>query len=125
MYALAFRRKFVAQHHLIGGDWGVENSPHTHSYLLDLRLEGESLNEHGYLVDLVEVEGTLNDVVARYQDADLNSLAEFSGLNPSLEHFARILCMALSKHFKESRIDAVTVQLWENENAWASYRREL
>ena len=125
MYTLSLQRKFVAQHHLIGGDWGDENSPHTHSYLLDLRLEGETLNEHGYLVDLVEVGEYLNEVVARYQNADLNSLAEFSGLNPSLEHFARILCMALAKHFKLSRLDAITVQLWESENAWASYRRDL
>jgi len=125
MYTLSLKREFVAQHHLIGGDWGAENLPHTHSYVLDLRLEGESLNEHGYLVDLLEVEGYLNEVVTRYQDADLNSLTEFSGLNPSLEHFARILCMALAKHFKLSRLNAITVQLWENENAWASYRRDL
>ena len=125
MYTLSLKREFVAQHHLIGGDWGAENLPHTHFYVLDLRLEGESLNEHGYLVDLLEVEGYLNTVVTRYQDADLNSLTEFSGLNPSLEHFARILCMALAKHFKLSRLNAITVQLWENENAWASYRRDL
>lgn len=125
MYTLSLQRRFVATHHLIGGDWGAENSPHTHNYLLDLRLEGESLNEHGYLVDLVEVSGYLDEVIGRYEDADLNTLAEFSGLNPSLEHFARILCMALAKHFKETRMDAITVRLWENENAWASFRREL
>ena len=125
MYTLSLQRSFMAQHHLFGGDWGAENLPHSHTYLLNLQLEGESLNEHGYLVDLVELGGYLDEVLAVYQHADLNALPEFSGLNPSLEHFARILCMALAKHFKESRINAVTVQLWENENAWASYRRDL
>lgn len=125
MYTLSLQRRFTAVHHLIGGDWGAENDPHSHSYLLDLRLEGESLNEHGYLVDLVEVGEYLNEVIGRYKEADLNTLSEFAGLNPSLEHFARILCMALSKHFKESRMDAITVKLWENESAWASFRKEL
>lgn len=125
MYTLSLQRRFTAEHHLIGGDWGAENDPHSHSYVLDLRLEGESLNEHGYLVDLVEVGGHLNEVIHRYEGADLNAFSEFSGLNPSLEHFAQILCMALAKHFKESRIDAITVKLWENESAWASFRREL
>ncbi len=125
MFTLALQHRFEAEHHLIGDDWGAENLPHSHSYLMELRLEGETLNEHGYLVDLLEVEGYLDEVVARYRDADLNSLSEFAGLNPSLEHFARILCMALAKHFKETRIDAITVTLWENESAWAAYRRDL
>lgn len=125
MFTLALQRRFEAQHHLIDGDWGAENSPHSHSYLLELRLEGESLNKHGYLVDLVDVEQHIDELLARFRDADLNSLTEFSGLNPSLEHFARILCTAIYRHFKETRLSAVTVRLWENESAWAEYRQDL
>jgi 6-pyruvoyltetrahydropterin/6-carboxytetrahydropterin synthase len=125
MFTLGLQRRFEAQHHLIGGDWGAENSPHSHSYLLELRLEGPGLNKHGYLVDLVDVEKDLDGVLSHYRDADLNSLAEFAGLNPSLEHFARILSTALSRHFKETRLSAMTVRLWENDSAWAEYRQEL
>jgi 6-pyruvoyltetrahydropterin/6-carboxytetrahydropterin synthase len=125
MFTLALQRRFEAQHHLIGGDWGAENSPHSHAYLLELRLEGETLNKHGYLVDLLDVEKDLDELIARYRDTDLNSLSEFSGLNPSLEHFARILCISIHKHFKESRLSAVRVRLWENESAWAEYRQDL
>lgn len=125
MFTLALQRRFEAQHHLIGGDWGAENSPHSHSYLLELRLEGEGLNKHGYLIDLVDVETTLNELLDRFRGADLNLLTEFSGLNPSLEHFARVLCMAIAKHFRETRLSALTVRLWENDSAWAEYRQEL
>jgi len=125
MFTLALQRRFEAQHHLIGGDWGAENSPHSHAYLLELRLEGETLNKHGYLVDLLDVEHHLDELLAHYRDADLNSLTEFSGLNPSLEHFARILCISIYKHFKETRLSAVRVRLWENESAWAEYRQDL
>ncbi len=125
MFTLALQRRFEAQHHLIGGDWGAENFPHSHSYLMELRLEGETLNKYGYLADLVDVEKHVDELLERFRGADLNSLAEFSGLNPSLEHFARILGNAISKHFKESRLSALTVRLWENDSAWAEYRQDL
>jgi 6-pyruvoyltetrahydropterin/6-carboxytetrahydropterin synthase len=125
MFTLALQRRFEAQHYLIGGDWGAENSPHSHSYLMELRLEGDVLNKHGYLVDLTDVGKHLEELLDRYKGADLNSLSEFSGLNPSVEHFARILCTAIYKHFKETRLSAVTVRLWESESAWAEYRQDL
>ncbi|HLD94777.1 MAG TPA: 6-carboxytetrahydropterin synthase [Anaerolineales bacterium] len=125
MFTLALQRRFEARHHLIGGDWGAENDPHAHSYLLELRLEGEGLNKHGYLVDLVDVESRVEQLLARFGGADLNSLSEFAGLNPSLEHFARILGTAISKHFKETRLNALTVRLWESDSVWAEYRQDL
>jgi 6-pyruvoyltetrahydropterin/6-carboxytetrahydropterin synthase len=54
----------------------------------------------------------------------LNDFPEFAGLNPSLEHFARILCTALDERVKASNLSAIQVVLWEHENAWASYRVE-
>ncbi len=95
-YTLCVRREFIAQHHLIGGDWGAETLPHSHPYRLELELAGPDLDPHGYLVDIVEVERVLDAEVARYRDRSLNDLPSFAGLNPSLEHFARILCTSIS-----------------------------
>lgn len=124
MYTLAVRRDFVAQHALTGGDWGAENQPHSHHYVLELQLEGAELDQHGYLVDIVDVEHHLNELVARYRDHFLNDFPEFTGLNPSLERFARILCVALDDGIKAANIKTVRVLLWENEIAWASYTVE-
>ncbi len=30
MYSVSVRRNFIAQHYLIGGDWGPENELHSH-----------------------------------------------------------------------------------------------
>ena len=124
MYTVAVQRDFVAQHFLIGGDWGAENHPHSHHYRIELELHGESLDVHGYLVDIVEIEAMLDALASRYRDQTLNELSEFTGLNPSIEHFSRILCQTLSAHIQAENIQAVTVRLWENEIAWASYRQE-
>lgn len=122
MYALTIRRDFIAQHYLIGGDWGAENEPHSHHYQVEVQLEGNQLDQHGFLVDIVDLELNLNRLLARYRDQMLNELPEFSGLNPSLEHFSRIFCQALSENIHTANVRAVTIRLWENELAWASYR---
>jgi 6-pyruvoyltetrahydropterin/6-carboxytetrahydropterin synthase len=121
MYTLAVRRSFIARHYLIGGDWGPENFPNSHHYVLELQLEGRELDTHGYLVDIVDVEKHLDELVDYYKEKMMNDLPEFSGLNPSLEHFTRILCSALNKRIKAGNITAIKVILWENESAWAAY----
>lgn len=125
MYTLAVKRDFVAQHFLIGGDWGAENQWHSHHYQLEVILEGDRLDRHGYLVDIVDVERTLQDLVTYYRDKTLNDLPEFSGLNPSIEHFTRILCDALVSRLKATTLTAIGVKIWENEIAWAAYRQVL
>ena len=124
MYTLAVRRDFIARHFLIGGDWGLENFPNSHHYVLELQLEGKELDTHGYLVDIVEVEKNLNEVVGYYKEQMLNDKLEFKDLNPSLENFVRILATSLSDCIQAKNITALRVKLWENENAWASYRIE-
>jgi 6-pyruvoyltetrahydropterin/6-carboxytetrahydropterin synthase len=122
MYMVAVKRDFIAQHYLIGGDWGPENDLHEHHYLVELQLEGESLDEHGYLVDIVNIEHKLDESVEYYRGKTLNGFAEFAGLNPSIEHFSRIMCLDLSAKIAAENISAVTVKIWENEIAWASFR---
>ncbi len=121
MYTLGVRRDFIARHFLIGGDWGAENFPNSHHYILELRLAGNDLDEHGYLVDIVDVEKHLDEVVNYYKEQMLNEKPEFAGLNPSIEHFARILCTALNERIKAKNISEVKVVLWENDSAWAAY----
>lgn len=125
MYKLAVRRNFVAQHFLVGGNWGAENFWHSHHYQLELQLEGQTLNEHGYLVDIVQVEAALNELVSYYRDKTLNDLPQFADLNPSIEHFTRIAAHQLSSKVYAENLSGLVVKIWENEIAWASYRTAL
>ena len=122
MYTLGVRREFIARHFLIGGDWGPENFPNSHHYILELQLEGAELDQHGYLVDIVDVEKHLDEVVCYYKEQMLNDKPEFAGLNPSIEHFSRILCTTLNERIHAKNISSIKVVLWENENAWAAHR---
>lgn len=121
MYTLAVRRDFIARHFLVGGDWGNENLPNSHRYRLELQLQGEELGPHGYLVDIVDVETQLDALIDHFKEHMLNDLPEFKDLNPSLEHFVRILAASLSDRLTATNIRSLKVVLWESDAAWAAY----
>jgi 6-pyruvoyltetrahydropterin/6-carboxytetrahydropterin synthase len=125
MYRVAVKRDFVAQHFLIGGDWGAENQLHSHHYFVEVQLSGTELDEHGYLVDIVDIETQLDKLVSYYKDQTLNHLIEFNNLNPSIEHFSRIFCQQFHTNIQSSQLAEITTQIWENEIAWASFTMDL
>jgi 6-pyruvoyltetrahydropterin/6-carboxytetrahydropterin synthase len=123
MYQVAISRAFIARHRLVGGDWGRENQEHSHHYRAEVLLEGETLDRHGYLVDIEVLEKNLMDVIEGFREGVLNELPPFRGLNPSLEHFSRIIWEQLTERLNipETRL---TVRLWENERDWAAFSDE-
>jgi 6-pyruvoyltetrahydropterin/6-carboxytetrahydropterin synthase len=121
MYTLGVKRDFIARHFLIGGDWGPENFPNSHHYVLELQLQGKELDQHGYLVDIVDVNNHLDEIVNYYKEEMLNEKPEFAGLNPSIEHFARLVATSLNERIRAANITALKVVLWENEGAWSAY----
>ena len=125
MYSVAVSRNFIAQHFLVGGDWGKENSLHSHFYKVEVNLEGRNLDQHGYLVDIVDIEKNLDQLVNHFTDKTLNSLPVFKNLNPSIENFCRIMWEMYSKSIVTKTIESVTITLWENEIARASFYQKL
>lgn len=121
MYTLRVCRDFVAQHYLTVPDCGPENEWHSHHFELEVVLEGERLNEHGYLIDIVELENALEKIVGRYRDSTLNELPEFNDLNPSIEHFSRIVHSSLQDSISVDSLETMTVRIWEDDDAWAAY----
>ena len=125
MYTTSVKRAFVAQHFLIGGDWGAENFKHSHAYQVEVQLMGAALDQHGYLVDIVDITNALDALVAYFRDQTLNDLTEFAGLNPSIEHFARIFAEHMAQRIHAPNVSRLRVQLWENDIAWSAYEMAL
>jgi 6-pyruvoyltetrahydropterin/6-carboxytetrahydropterin synthase len=125
MYTVAVTRDFIANHYLIGGDWGSENFPHAHPYVVEISIEAAQLDKHGYLVDIVEIEAALGQIVAYFRDCVLNDKPEFAGLNPSIEHFSRIICEKMLSLITFPGKGVLNVKLWENATCWAAYRHTV
>jgi 6-pyruvoyltetrahydropterin/6-carboxytetrahydropterin synthase len=120
-YTVGVIRDFVAQHYLIGGDWGRENQHHSHHYRMEVIFAGDHLDRHGYLLDIAVVKEHLERLVERFRDKTLNDQPEFAGKNPGLEPFARILAEAMVRALEPRELTSLTVKLWENEEAFATY----
>ncbi|WP_336023609.1 6-pyruvoyl trahydropterin synthase family protein [Halobellus salinisoli] len=124
-YELSVTRDFVAQHFLTVPDPGPEGDVHSHHFTVELHFTGPHLGDFGYLVDIDAVEGVLDVLEGHYRDALLNDLPEFEGLNPSIEHFARLFGDRVEERLVDPTPTGLTVRIWEDEVSWASHTRRL
>ena len=125
MYRVAVKQSFSTQHYMTGADFGAENELHAHEYSVEVCLSGESLDEFGFLVNIDHVNTQMERTVDYFRGSVLNDLDQFSGENPSVERFARIFCDLFLEGFQPNRVAAISVQVWEYENIWARYSRDL
>jgi 6-pyruvoyltetrahydropterin/6-carboxytetrahydropterin synthase len=125
MYTVGVQREVITQHYLIGAGFGPENQRHSHVYRIEFRLAGGHLDGHGFLADIDAMTAGLDEVLAGIRDKTLNDLPEFEGLNPSIEHLARILCRTLRSRFLDVRLREATVTVWESPWAWAAHTETL
>ena len=125
MYTVTVTRDFVAQHFLTVPNCGPENEWHSHRYAAEVECRGEELNEYGYLVDIDEINGALDELMAYYSDSTLNELPQFEGLNPSVEHFARIFGEEFAEKIDTDPLESITIRIWEDDEAWAGYELSL
>jgi len=128
MYTLTVRDDLIAQHYLTVPDCGPENEWHSHHFTVEIILESETLNKWGYVCDITDVKSALASLKDSVSDQTLNDLPAFEGLNPSVEHFARIA----SNHIRDAldeetraRCHCLRVRIWEDEEAAAQYTTDL
>jgi 6-pyruvoyltetrahydropterin/6-carboxytetrahydropterin synthase len=125
MFRIGVRRRLTAHHQLIGGDFGPEGLPHAHDYLIEISLEGQKLDHHGFLFDIAALERSVDRLMERYAGKSLNALPGFEGVNPSLERFAQDVAQRLEPDLRSRGPTGLTVRIWEHDSAWASHRLEL
>lgn len=121
MYEVAVRDEVIAQHRLVGADFGPESTLHSHHYTIEVRLRGASLGPHQFLVDITQVRARLKELTGLVAERCLNDLPPFASLNPSVEILARVACQFMAEGVDAPNIEQVQVQVWEDPRAWASY----
>ncbi|MBN1154766.1 6-carboxytetrahydropterin synthase [candidate division KSB1 bacterium] len=123
MYEVSVKRNFIAQHHLMSEEWGIEDELHSNHYQIELVVSGNTLDRNGYLIDIIYLENILDHLVARYRNRTLNDFEEFKDVNPSIENIARTMCDMMADEIKVSNVHAITLRIWENQIAWGSYTK--
>ncbi len=124
MYAVAVQHEFIARHALGGAAPAAEQAPHAHAYRVACRVRGPRLDGQGYLVDLDRLAVALEEAIAGLRDRLLNELPEFRGVNPSLEHLARVICARVRASGTVPGDCRLEVTAWESRDAWASFAED-
>jgi 6-pyruvoyltetrahydropterin/6-carboxytetrahydropterin synthase len=123
MFEISVEQTFAAGHALRNYKGRCENV-HGHNFRVQVKIEGERLDDTGLLVDFIDVKGLMQGVIERLDHQFLNEVAPFDAKNPSAENIAEYfheqMTGGLAKAPVPVRIREVTV--WETDIQSATYR---
>jgi 6-pyruvoyltetrahydropterin/6-carboxytetrahydropterin synthase len=117
------KTSFAAAHNLINYQGDCENL-HGHNWLVEVTVTARELDKAGLGIDFKilkkETKGLLNEFDHKY----LNDLDPFKNASPSSENISCYLFERLSRSLNNDNITVERVNVWESENACASYTRD-
>jgi 6-pyruvoyltetrahydropterin/6-carboxytetrahydropterin synthase len=123
MFEISVEQTFAAGHALRNYKGSCENV-HGHNFKVQVKIEGERLDEAGLLVDFIDVKRLMQGVIERLDHQFLNEIAPFDVRNPSAENIAEYFHEKMTNGLASTpvpvRIREVTV--WETDIQSATYR---
>jgi 6-pyruvoyltetrahydropterin/6-carboxytetrahydropterin synthase len=94
VFEISVKAEFCAAHALI--IQGQRETTHGHNWRVTATLAGETLDSDGLLCDFHAVERALAEVIAPFQNTDLNRTPPFTDVNPSAENVAKHIATSLA-----------------------------
>jgi len=122
MYRIRKEASFSAAHHLRHYQGKCERL-HGHNWRVEAVAQGHELDEGGMLLDFGDLKKALNEVLAPFDHADLNTVPPFDTIETSAENLARIILEALAAKLDSERVRIVEVTVWETPTSAATYIR--
>ena len=122
MFQVSKTFSFDAAHALRGYDGNCERL-HGHRWEVNVCVEGSELNELGILIDFRLIKAAMQAATANYDHNTLNDVPPYDEINPSTEHIARTVYLALRDSLTAQVPTAhlAYVQVWESPTSWAKY----
>jgi 6-pyruvoyltetrahydropterin/6-carboxytetrahydropterin synthase len=120
MYHLMIKTSFAAAHNLINYQGDCENL-HGHNWRVEVTVAAKELDKAGLGIDFKILKKQTNGLLDELDHKYLNDLTPFKEDSPSSENISRYLFERLSKQLNNDNITVEQVNVWESENACASY----
>ena len=122
MYHLTIQTHFAAAHNLINYQGDCENL-HGHNWKVEVTVSAQDLDNAGLAIDFKILKAHTKEVLSRLDHKYLNDLDAFRDQSPSSENIARFLYEELSRSLNDKSVEVEKVNVWESENACASYSK--
>jgi len=121
VYRLTIFTHFAAAHNLINYQGDCENL-HGHNWKIEVTVKARELDHAGLGIDFKIMKKQTNAVLDQLDHKYLNDLPQFRQLSPSSENIARFLFEELTGCLNSTNVTVEQVNVWESDNACASYR---
>ena len=120
MYRLMIKTSFAAAHDLINYQGDCENL-HGHNWRVEVVVAAKELDKAGLGIDFKILKKQTNSLLDELDHKYLNDLTPFQNNSPSSENISRYLFERLSETLNNENITVEKINVWESENACASY----
>ena len=120
MYRLMIKTSFAAAHNLINYQGDCENL-HGHNWRVEVVVAAKELDKAGLGIDFKILKKQTNSLLDEMDHKYLNDLTPFKNDSPSSENISRYLFERLSETLNNKNITVEKINVWESENACASY----
>ena len=118
MYQIRKQFEFSASHQLEGLTEGHQCARlHGHNYIIEVVLESNQLNEHGFIVDYGDLKPLKVYIDTMLDHRHLNNVLPFQ---TSAENLAKHLYQFCKEHWEET----VSVRVSETPKTWAEYNEK-
>jgi 6-pyruvoyltetrahydropterin/6-carboxytetrahydropterin synthase len=121
MYRLMIKTSFAAAHNLINYQGDCENL-HGHNWRVEVTVAAKELDKSGLGIDFKVLKKQTNQLLDELDHKYLNDLEPFKIESPSSENISRYLFERLSSMLNNDNVTVEQINVWESENACASYR---
>ena len=132
MYSLNVREHFMIAHSFKGEVFGPAQGLHGATYVVDLEMRRQQLDDDGLVVDIGLASESLAAVLATLNYKNLDDVPEFAGSNTTTEFLAAVIYERIESKIRAGELgsaakglDALKITLHESHVAWAAYERDL
>ena len=110
--------QFSSAHRLRNYHGKCENL-HGHNWRVRLFVTREQLDETGFVMDFKVLDAILKDIMDVLDHKDLNSLEEFSVINPTAENIALLILKLAQKEVlaRDKEVKVSRVCVWESDKS--------
>lgn len=120
MFEISIKTSFASAHRLRGYE-GVCENIHGHNWKVKVIVRTEEVNAIGIGIDFKVLKKATDDIIAKMDHQDINTIKPFDRINPSSENIARWLFEELSLKFKDQPVRVHRVDIKETDIYTASY----
>lgn len=132
MYSVCVRDHFMIAHSFAGDTFGPAQQLHGATYVVDVELRRETLDEDGVVVDIGRAAESLSATLADLNYRNLDEEQAFAGKNTTTEFLAFAIFERMAGRIREGGLGAAAralhsmrVTLHESHVAWAAYEGRI